>query len=388
MAEGVLNKAKNQKTLRNEAKNLSIFSFFAGSGFLDLGFEDNGFNIVFVNEFSEAFLRAYKFIREKNNYSQPIYGYSNKSIENYISNSDNAYLRQQIKKERKMDNLTGFIGGPPCPDFSIGGKNKGKNGDNGKLTGTYFSLICDLEPDFFIFENVKGLWRTKNHRDFYEEMKKNVTSKGYSTTEQLLNSIEFAVPQDRDRIILFGIKKKLLSNKNAISLFNWNEYKIYNKDNVFQINWPIKNKFQEQIPIPNNIINELTVSYWFSQNEVEKHQNTDDQFTPRAGFSKFISIDEGDVSKKSYKRLHRYRYSPTAAYGNNEVHIHPTEARRLNAAEALAIQSLPKNIYLPADMTLTDKFKTIGNGVPYLLSSGISKSVISFFNNCTKRVVI
>jgi DNA (cytosine-5)-methyltransferase 1 len=203
-----------------------------------------------------------------------------------------------------------------------------------------------------------------------------------------LNSIEFAVPQDRDRIILFGIKKKLLSNKNAISLFNWNEYKIYNKDNVFQINWPIKNKFQEQIPIPNNIINELTVSYWFSQNEVEKHQNTDDQFTPRAGFSKFISIDEGDVSKKSYKRLHRYRYSPTAAYGNNEVHIHPTEARRLNAAEALAIQSLPKNIYLPADMTLTDKFKTIGNGVPYLLSSGISKSVISFLNNCTKRVVI
>jgi DNA (cytosine-5)-methyltransferase 1 len=117
-------------------------------------------------------LRAYKFIREENNYSQPIYGYSNKSIENYISNSDNAYLRQQIKKERKMDNLTGFIGGPPCPDFSIGGKNKGKNGDNGKLTGTYFSLICDLEPDFFIFENVKGLWRTKNHRDFYEEMKK------------------------------------------------------------------------------------------------------------------------------------------------------------------------------------------------------------------------
>jgi len=371
-----------------KAKNLSVFSFFAGSGFLDLGFEDNGFNIVFVNEFSEAFLSAYKFIREKNNYSQPIYGYSNKSIESYLSNSDNAFLRQQIRKERKMDNLTGFIGGPPCPDFSVGGKNRGKNGDNGKLTGIYFSLICDLEPDFFIFENVKGLWKTKKHRDFYEEMKKKVASKNYVTTEQLLNSIEFAVPQDRDRIILFGIKKKLLPNIDLINLFNWSEYKIYNKDYVFQINWPIKNKFQEQISIPNNIINELTVSYWFSKNKVVNHHNADDQFTPRAGLSKFISIDEGDVSKKSYKRLHRYRYSPTVAYGNNEVHIHPTEARRLNVAEALAIQSLPKNIYLPPDMTLTDKFKTIGNGVPYLLSSGISKSVISFFNNYTKGVAV
>jgi len=47
------------------AKNLSIFSFFAGSGLLDLGFEDNSFNIVFVNEFFKPFLNAYQFVREK-----------------------------------------------------------------------------------------------------------------------------------------------------------------------------------------------------------------------------------------------------------------------------------------------------------------------------------
>jgi site-specific DNA-cytosine methylase len=50
----------------------------------------------------------------------------------------------------------------------------------------------------------------------------------------------------------------------------------------------------------------------------------------------FKVIDEGDDLKKSYKRLHRWRYSPTAAYGNNEVHLHPYKARRISAAEALA----------------------------------------------------
>lgn len=91
-------------------------------------------------------------------------------------------------------------------------------------------------------------------------------------------------------------------------------------------------------------------------------------------------IDEGDDSKKSYKRLHRWRYSPTVAYGNNEVHLHPYKVRRLSAAEALALQTLPKEFALPDDMTLTNKFKTIGNGVPYLLSSGIAKTIRDYLN--------
>jgi len=362
------------------AKNLSIFSFFAGSGLLDLGFEDNGYQIVFVNEYSEPFLDAYKSVREKNNYKKPKYGYSNNNIEDYLSDKNNKILRQNLKKEQKLDNFTGFIGGPPCPDFSVGGKNKGRAGDNGKLTGIYFNLICDLLPDFFIFENVKGLWRTKKHRDFYEEMKTNIHARGYTTTEQLMNSIEFGVPQDRDRIILFGIKKKVINKNNNINEFNWDMFKVYNKNDVFNLDWPTKNKFQEQISIPENIINELTVSYWFSKNGVDNHFNTYDQFLPRAGLSKFKTIDEGDVSKKSYKRLHRYRFSPTAAYGNNEVHIHPTEARRISVAEALAIQSLPSFFTLPNEMSLTQKFKTIGNGVPYLLAKGVSGSISNFFN--------
>jgi len=116
---------------------------------------------------------------------------------------------------------------------------------------------------------------------------------------------------------------------------------------------------------------------------VENHSNSQDFFTPRGGLSKILVIAEGDVSKKSYKRLHRWRYSPTVAYGNNEVHLHPYKARRLSAAEALALQTLPKEFVLPPDMTLTDKFKTIGNGVPFVLANGIALTIKDFIHSLT-----
>ena len=61
-----------------------IFSFFSGSGFLDLGFEMSGFQIDFVNEFSPAFIGAYKYSREKMGLPKPVYGYQNTDVNEYL----------------------------------------------------------------------------------------------------------------------------------------------------------------------------------------------------------------------------------------------------------------------------------------------------------------
>ena len=141
--------------------------------------------------------------------------------------------------------------------------------------------------------------------------------------------------------------------------------------------WRDTDEFGEfsEIDQPNNVPLELTVKHWFDANDVENHVNQPDCFKPKQGLAKFLTIREGDVSRKSSKRLHRWRYSPTAAYGNNEVHLHPFLARRISVAEALAIQSMPKSFELPKNMTLSNKFKTIGNGVPYLLGAHIAAVV-------------
>jgi DNA (cytosine-5)-methyltransferase 1 len=375
----------------NSVNKIGIFSFFAGAGFLDLGFETTkGYETVFVNEYHKPFMEVYKASRNAMKIKDPIFGHSTESITSLLEMNYSKDLKSNIEKAKREFDLIGFIGGPPCPDFSVGGKNKGVTGENGKLSKTYIELIIRNKPDFFLFENVKGLYRTKKHREFFEEVKNNLVSNGYQLTEKLINALEYGAPQDRERIILIGFKKSSLKkigkkdiNSNVINSFNWNSNIKYNLKELFDLNWPNQDTFNENgiLKAPNKIIKELTVQYWFDKNQVNKHPNSNDYFQPRAGLSKFKLIKEGDDLKKSYKRLHRWRYSPTAAYGNNEVHLHPYKPRRISAAEALAIQSLPKEFFIPDHISLSNMFKTIGNGVPYLAAKGLAETILKFINS-------
>ena len=365
----------------------SILSFFSGAGFLDLGFEHSAFSISFVNEWHKPFMRVYQYSREKMGMKAPVYGYSCDDVNSYLD--EGAHIREMVEELRSKGKLVGFIGGPPCPDFSVGGKNRGRNGDNGKLSQTYVSLIIENKPDFFLFENVKGLWRTARHREFYEELKRSLQLAGYATTERLTNSLEFGAPQDRDRILLFGVRKHLLPpdafDGDSLQGFPWERYMVEDLETIKSLPWPDRDPFSagSMMEMPDEIseYKRLTVQYWFEKNDVEHHPNADRYFTPRQGLARMQTVDEGDVSKKSYKRLHRWRYSPTVAYGNNEVHLHPYRQRRLSVSEALALQSLPAEYELPNDMTLTDSFKTIGNGVPYLLAKGIAATIHDYLDD-------
>lgn len=365
---------------------IKIFSFFSGSGFLDLGFEKAGYEIELVNEFQPNFMRAYKYSREVMGLPKPTYGYFNIDVNDFLGERKSE-LDGYIKDARKDGSLVGFIGGPPCPDFSIAGKQRGKDGENGKLSLSYVKLIISERPDFFLFENVKGLWRTKRHREFFEELKGMLHDVGYETTERLTNALEYGAPQDRDRILMFGVHKDVIKDvyhgRLDINTFPWEKYQLYKLDEVKALPWPKTDPYVEnsKTACPEGIPENLTVEYWFEKNDVTNHPNANDYFQPKAGKAKMEIIAEGDDSKKSYKRLHRWRYSPTVAYGNNEVHLHPYKTRRLSAAEAMALQTLPAEFSLPTDMTLTDKFKTIGNGVPFVLANGIAKTIKDFLEN-------
>lgn len=140
--------------------DINIYSFFSGAGFLDLGFEKEGYNIVFVNEYNKSFMEAYQYSRQKMKMQPPAHGYYCGDINDLLRGKLKKTLTEYISNEKKKG-LVGFIGGPPCPDFSVAGKNEGITGSYGKLTIIYKRAILLYEPDFFVFENVKGLWSTK-----------------------------------------------------------------------------------------------------------------------------------------------------------------------------------------------------------------------------------
>lgn len=357
----------------------SVFSFFTGAGFLDAGFADAGFRVAFANEYLPEFARGYLHGLRSLGHEAPCHGLHVKSIEEFASVKGLKVLKRLIADERRLGHHVGFIGGPPCPDFSVGGKNRGASGDNGMLTRVYFELIRAAQPDWFLFENVKGLFRTKRHREFFDEMRTAIRNAGYRTDERLINALEYGAPQDRDRIIMFGVRTRLLPGRQPLTV-DWKKLTSFDRSTLDTVDWPTQNPFGAKSVRPCGVPAELTVSHWFERNDVTRHPNASHAFTPREGMKRFESVDEGDDTKKSYKRLHRHRYSPTACYGNNEVHLHPTLPRRISVAEALALQSLPKAFELPADMTLSAMFKTVGNGVPYLAAVGIARTVAQTLN--------
>ncbi len=358
--------------------NIPVLSFFSGAGFLDLGFHFSGFNIIFTNEISTKISKVYES-GMSSCLGKNLYISSNKSIEKISS----SYIKDLINNQ-KVNNIWGIIGGPPCPDFSVGGKNRGHEGDNGKLTETFINLICEARPYFFVIENVKGLIKTRKHKSFFDLMIKKLEKHDYAIDYKLLNSLDLGIPQDRERIFIVGIRTDIYKDIFKIDYtssrdwFYWPYYDKYsNSKNKYQ--WPRSNIFGKEIKRPKNIPPELMVgTYILDQDKLKDIPNSNEYFNPKS--TKFITICEGDDKRKSFKRLHRWRYSPTVAYGNNEVHLHPTLPRRLSVREALRLQTVPDSYVIDKDITLTTKFKSIGNGVPVKMASLLASNLQCFLN--------
>lgn len=287
-----------------------------------------------------------------------------------------------------LPELFGIIGGPPCPDFASGGKHRGHEGDHGRLSRTFVDHICSIKPSFFVFENVHGLLRTEKHRAFLEALEKQLQDAKYCIDRSVLNSLDFGLAQDRERVFLIGMKRDLIKLTHGRNLdaserewFPWppGEY----QGARLLLNWPKINSNGKAPGKPAGIPDKLMVFHLLSD-------IPDDLPNAREGFRphshKFKTVREGDTSGKSFKRLHRYRYSPTACYGNNEVHLHPWENRRLTVREAMRIQGIPDEYALPETVPLTAKFKMVANGVPVPLAEQIAVSLKQFLRPLIRRM--
>jgi DNA (cytosine-5)-methyltransferase 1 len=384
---------------RERRTAVPVLSFFTGAGFLDIGFIQAGFDLVWHNEFHPAFAGAFQhgFLTLTGQEVQ-----QERLNTGSIVDLEARQILQQAFGTGGRPDLFGIIGGPPCPDFSSAGKHRGSNGDNGKLTHVYLQRILELKPVFFVFENVPGLIITKMHRAFFASMIQLLESE-YVVDVNLLNALDYGVPQDRERVFMVGFRREWWQRERGCEIppptlgwdpllealayrtapqtqvlgtnewFPWDVSRHYT-DAKTQFNWPGRSPFGSQPDKPQDIPQELMVGPLICDDEAATLPNGDEHFLPHS--DKFWWVDEGDVSGKSFKRLHRWRYSPAVAYGNNEVHLHPTHARRLTVREALRLQTVPDRYALPCNMTLTAKFKTTGNGVPVRLAQAIADACL------------
>ena len=100
-----------------------------------------------------------------------------------------------------------IVGGAPCQAFSMVGKRLGFEDARGTLFYEFARIVKETEPKVFLFENVKGLLNHDGGRtwhvihDIFEEL-------GYDVHFRVLNSKDYGIPQNRERLFCLGFKNK------------------------------------------------------------------------------------------------------------------------------------------------------------------------------------
>lgn len=163
---------------------------------MTLGFEQAGFDVLAAVEIDPVHCATHEF-------NFPFWSVICQSVVNIEATDIRA--RSEIK-DRDIDVV---FGGPPCQGFSLIGKRSLDDPRN-SLVSHFMRLVIELQPKYFVMENVKGLTVGK-HRQLLLEIIQEFQSNGYVVEEkyQVLNAAHYGVPQHRERLFLLGCREGL-----------------------------------------------------------------------------------------------------------------------------------------------------------------------------------
>lgn len=175
-------------------KKFTFIDLFSGIGGFRIPLEELGGKCLGYSEIDASCLKIYQ--------------------KNFISylNQDELNLGDVQTLSQLPFNIDLIVGGVPCQPWSIAGKIKGFDDPRGKLWFDVIRIVKENKPKAFIFENVKGLTEPRHQKSF-ELILKSFQNAGYTVKAQILNSYDFGLSQDRDRVFIVGIKKKLEQDK-------------------------------------------------------------------------------------------------------------------------------------------------------------------------------
>jgi DNA (cytosine-5)-methyltransferase 1 len=179
-----------------ETKLIGV-DLFAGAGGMSLGFNQAGFDVMAAVEYDPIHCAIHEF-----NFPDCA------TICRSVADIDGRYIRAHSKiGDHDVDVV---FGGAPCQGFSMIGKRILEDPRN-QLVYHFVRLVTELQPKFFVFENVKGL-TVGEHKRFLLEIIEAFEENGYKVEKRykVLNAAGFGVPQDRRRLFLLGARRDML----------------------------------------------------------------------------------------------------------------------------------------------------------------------------------
>lgn len=364
---------------------LSI-SLFTGAYGLDLGLEKAGFKTISVVEKDKD---AVKTIALNRPYLQE------SAVSREIEKVSSQQLLEEGGRVLKLGRalLPGEVdlvtGGPPCQPFSTAGKRGSVMDPRGSLFMDFIRVVKEVQPRFFLMENVRGLLSASlRHRPINQRGKNysplepdeiagaalqvvltEMKELGYNVVYNLLEAADYGVPQNRLRVVFIGSRDcenvtfpLAKYSKDGKILPKWRTL----KDGLIDL---VDNKPEFMSYSENRLkfLKLLTAGQnWRYLPEELKQEAMGGAYNSGGGKVGF------------YRRLSWEKPSPTITTCPHQKATdmcHPVELRPLTVRESARIQTFPDDWIFHG--SISAKYKQIGNAVPVLLAQELGEYLVN-----------
>jgi DNA (cytosine-5)-methyltransferase 1 len=289
-----------------------VLDLFAGCGGLSLGFESAGFKTIGFEMNPDA-------------------------AATYRKNLIGDCVVEKLSLEFDYPKAQIVIGGPPCQPFSVGGNQHGIH-DSRNGFPIFIDAIKKVKPKVFLFENVRGLLYA--NKWYFELVVDELKNLGYKIEFQLLNAVNYGVPQNRERLFLIGHN----------STFTFPD-----KDRKKRTVGDAISDLMETVPVESKFLTAAQDTYIANYERASKCINPRDLYADRPARTltcRNLSAATGDMQR---------------------VKLPNGKRRRLLICEAARLQSFPD--WFKFEGAETSQYYQIGNAVPPLLAYKIAMAV-------------
>lgn len=350
-------------------KKYNVIDLFAGVGGLSYGFSKlPEFNIIAANEIEKDISIAYTL---------------NHPDVKMINCDINDLDKEKLDEVLCGQNVDIVVGGPPCQSYSTVGKRQ--MDDRANLFMQYKRVLQIIQPKAFVFENVVGIL-SMDHGNLFKRIREEFEEIGYTLKYQVLDAVDYGVPQHRERVILVGFKGQNPFEYPTATHGEGKKPYVTLRDAIGDL--PCLKSGQNSSQYADGANNE------FLQFVRKNSQGLTEHAAPKNG-AHLIRIMEALEDGQSKDDLPE-DMRPKSGYGNTYAKlwwekpsttitrnfacpsssrcIHPRDSRAMSIREGARLQSFPDDYqFYGSDGT---KRLEIGNAVPPLLSQTIANQML------------